>query len=65
MTQVVKAIACLVTQVVKAVAGLVEGTGVELETDDGENEDSKEEEEGDVDQGTDGLPDGAHHNLEA
>ena len=52
------------TQVVQPVAGLVQGSGVELEADDGEDDDREEQEKGDVDQGTDGLPDGAHHNLE-
>ena len=52
------------TEIVEAVAGFVEGSGVELEADDGEYEDGKEEQEGDVDEGADGLSDGAHHNLQ-
>ena len=51
------------TQVVQAVAGLVEGPSIELQADNGEDEDSKEEEEGNVDQGPDGLGYRAHHNL--
>ena len=54
----------LLTQIVEAVAGFVEGAGVELEADDSEDENGEEEEEGDVDQGTDGLADRAHHHLQ-
>ena len=51
------------TQVVQAVAGLVEGSSIELQADDGEDEDREEEEEGNVDQGPDSLGYRAHHNL--
>ena len=48
----------MLTEVSDVVACLVECPPVELEADDGEDDDGKEEEEGDVDQGTDGLRDG-------
>ena len=48
----------MLTEVSDVVACLVERPPVELEADDGEDDDGKEEEEGDVDQGTDGLCDG-------
>ena len=54
----------MLTEVVEAVAGLVERPGVELEADNGKQEDGKEEEQGNVDQGTDGLPDRTHHHLQ-
>ena len=46
------------TQVHDIVAGSVEGAGVKLETDDGKDDDGEEEEEGDVDEGADGLGNG-------
>ena len=46
------------TQVVDIIAGLVQCSGIELEANDGKDDDRKEEEEGDVDQGTDGLCNG-------
>ena len=46
------------TQVHQVVAGSVEGPGVKLETNDGEDDDGKEKEERDVDKGTDSLGDG-------
>ena len=52
------------TQVRHIVAGSVEGTGIELQTDDGEDDDGEEEEESDVDQRTDGLGDGGDNDLE-
>ena len=55
----------MLTQVVQPVAGGVEGSGEELETDDGENGDGEHEEEGDVGQRADGLDDGADHHLQA
>ena len=48
----------ILTEVSDVVAGLVEGSPVELEADDGEDDDGKEEEEGDVDQGADGFCNG-------
>ena len=36
------------TQVVDIVAGLVQGSGIEFKSNDGEDNDRKEEEEGDV-----------------
>ena len=53
------------TQVVQLVASLVEGTGVELEADDGEDDDGEEQQKRDVDQRSNGLADRAHHNLKA
>lgn len=53
------------TQIVQFVAGFVEGAGVKLETDDGKDDDGKEQEQGNVDQGTDGFSDRAHHHLQA
>ena len=52
------------TEVVEAVAGPVERTSVELEADDGENYNREEQQQRDVDQGTDRLSDRTHHNLE-
>ena len=54
----------ILTEVVEAVARSVEGAGVELEADDGKDDDGEEQQQRDVDQGPDGLPDRAHHNLE-
>ena len=54
----------ILTQVFYVVAGSVEGSRVELEADDGEDDDREEEQESDVDEGPDGLADGAHDNLE-
>ena len=42
----------------------MEGSRVELEADDGEDDDGEEEEEGDVDERADGLADRAHHHLQ-
>ena len=46
------------TQIVDIVAGLVQGSGIELEADNGKDDDGKEEEQGDVDQRPDGLGNG-------
>ena len=54
----------ILTEVSDVIAGLVECSPVELEADDGKDDDGEEEEEGDVHQGTDGLRDGGHHHLE-
>ena len=43
------------TQILQAVAGLVESPSIELQSDDGEDEDSEEEKKGDVNQRTDSL----------
>ena len=51
------------TQVFDVVAGPVQCSGVELETDDGEDDDGEEKQKSDVDERTDGLADGAHHDL--
>ena len=51
------------TQVFDVVAGPVECSGVELETDDGEDDDGEEKQKSNVDERTDGLADGAHHDL--
>ena len=40
------------TQVSDVIAGLVEGPGVELQADDGEDDDGKEKQESNVNQGT-------------
>lgn len=55
----------MLTEVVERVAGSVEGPSVELEADDGEYDDGKEQEESNVDQGSDRFPYRAHHNLKA
>jgi len=47
----------ILTQIFYVVARSVESSGVELEADDGEDDDGEEEEQGDVDERTDGLPD--------
>jgi hypothetical protein len=52
------------TQVVEAVAGAVERTRVELEPYDCEDDDGEKQQQGDVDQGPDGLANGAHHHLQ-
>ena len=51
------------TQILQAVAGLVESPSVELQPDDGEDEDSEEEKKGDVDEGPNSFSNGAHHHL--
>ena len=51
------------TQVFDVVAGPVQCSGVELETDDGEDDDGEEKQKSNVDERTDGLADGAHHDL--
>ena len=52
------------TQVHHVVAGPVERPGVELQADDGEDDDGKEEEQSDVDKGTDSLGYGGYDDLE-
>ena len=52
------------TQVSDVIAGLVERPGVELKADNGEDDDGEEEEQRNVDQGTDGLGDGGHDHLQ-
>ena len=52
------------TQVFNAVACFVECPRVELQADDGEYDDGKEEEQSDVDQGTDSLGYGGYDDLE-
>lgn len=44
---------------------MVKLPAVELQTNDGEHEDGKEQEETDLEQGDHGLHDGLQHNLEA
>ena len=51
------------TQILQAVAGLVKGPSIELQSDDGEDEDSEEEKKGDVDKGSNSFSNGAHNNL--
>ena len=51
------------TQILQAVAGLVESPSVELQSDDGEDEDSEEEKKGDVDKGSNSFSNGAHNHL--
>ena len=51
------------TQILQAVAGLVESPSVELQPDDGEDEDSEEEKKGDVDEGSNSFSNGAHNHL--
>ena len=52
------------TQVSDVIAGLVERPGVELKSDNGKDDDGEEEEQRNVDQGTDGLGDGGHDHLQ-
>ena len=52
------------TQVSDVIAGLVEGPGVELKADNGKDDDGEEEQQCNVDQGTDGLGDGGHDHLQ-
>ena len=52
------------TQVSDVIAGLVERPGVELKADNGKDDDGEEEEQRNVDQGTDGLGDGGHDHLQ-
>ena len=52
------------TQVHDVVAGFAESPGVELQPNDGEDDDGEEEEQRNVDQGTDGLGDGGHDHLQ-
>ena len=51
------------TKILQAVAGLVESPGIELQSDDGEDEDSEEEKKGDVDKGSNSFSNGAHNHL--
>ena len=51
------------TEVHHVVAGPVEGPGVELQPDDGEDEDSEEEKKGDVDKRSNSFSNGAHNHL--
>ena len=53
------------TEVRDIIAGGVERAGVELESDDGEYDDGEEQEQRDVDQGTDRLEDRGNHDLKA
>ena len=52
------------TEVHHVVTGPVERPGVELQADDGEDDDGKEEEQSDVDKGTDSLGYGGYDDLE-
>ena len=52
------------TEVHHVVTGPVERPGVELQADDGEDDDGEEEEQCDVDQGPDSLGYGGDDNLE-
>ena len=54
----------LLTEVHHVVARPVESPGVEFQSDDGEDDDGKEEEESNVDQRTDSLGDRGDDNLE-
>ena len=54
----------ILTKVLQAVACLIESPSVELQPDDGEDEDSKEEKEGDVNQWANSFSDGTHHHLQ-
>ena len=54
----------MLTEVSDVVACLVEGSPVELQADDGEDDDGKEEEQSDVDKGTDSLGYGGYDDLE-
>ena len=55
---------CLITEVLDAVAGLVQCSRVELQTDDGEDQDGKHDEKADLHQGRQGLEYGLEDNLE-
>ena len=52
------------TEVLDAVAGLVERPGVELEPDDGEDEDGEHDEERDLHERRQRLEDGLQHDLQ-
>ena len=52
------------TEVHHVVTGPIERPGVELQADDGEDDDGEEEEQCDVDQGPDSLGYGGDDNLE-
>ena len=52
------------TEVLDAVAGLVQRAGVELEADDGEDEDGEHDEEGDLHERRQRLEDGLQHDLQ-
>ena len=54
----------MLTEVSDVVACLVEGSPVELQADDGEDDDGKEEEKSDVDQRANGFGNGRHHHLQ-
>ena len=54
----------ILTEICDVVARGVERARVELQSDDGEDDDGKEQQQRNVDQGTDGLADGRHHDLE-
>ena len=51
------------TKVIQTVAGFIEWSGVELQPNNGKYEDSEEEKKRDVDKGSNGLCNGAHHYL--
>ena len=51
------------TQILQAVAGLVKSPSIELQPDDGEDEDSEKEKKGDVDERSNGFCNGAHNHL--
>ena len=55
----------MLTEVLNRVAGLVESSGVELQSDDGEDDDGKHDEEPDLHEGSQGLQDGLQDDLEA
>jgi hypothetical protein len=52
------------TEVLDAVAGLVERPGVELESDDGEDQDGEHDEKADLHQRRQGLENGLEDDLE-
>ena len=55
----------MLTEVLYGVAGLVKSSGVELQPDDGEDDDGKHDEEPDLHEGGQGLQDGLEDDLEA
>ena len=53
------------TRISDVVACFVESSWIELKANNGEDDDGEEKKEGDVDEGTNGLSYGWHHNLQA
>ena len=52
------------TQVLDAVTGLVQGSGVEFQADNGEDDDGKQHQQADLEQWSHGFDDGFEHHLQ-